>query len=122
MKHDEYGDRILKGKRRRWNPTICKKTKGPHNFRLKNKSFHVELCCTECGKSEWPTDFSQFQSDLRKIRKKKGISKEKVSRLMHVDLKTVNETENYLFSNPTISTLEKYCAALGVRVRLEIEE
>lgn len=55
-------------------------------------------------------------NNLKKIRAEKGYSLEKVARLADLSLNTIVKIEGGANINPTIDTLSKIAAALGVRV------
>jgi len=54
--------------------------------------------------------------NIRTIRKKKGISQDKLSKLADVTLTTLTKIESGANSNPTIKTIQKIAGALGVKV------
>ncbi len=54
--------------------------------------------------------------NLKILRKKKGYSLERVARLADLSLNTVVKVENGANRNPTIETVRKIAAALGVSV------
>ena len=55
-------------------------------------------------------------SNLKRIRKKKGYSLEKVARLGDLSLNTVVKVENGTNTNPTIETLTKLAKAFEIGV------
>jgi len=55
-------------------------------------------------------------NNLKKIRKKKGYSLEKIARLGDLSLNTVVKVENGTNTNPTIETLTKLAKALEIGV------
>ena len=59
---------------------------------------------------------NKIADNLKKLRKKKGYSLEKVARLADLSLNTVVKVENGVNKNPTIETLTKLAEALGVGV------
>jgi len=59
---------------------------------------------------------NKIADNLKKLRKKKGYSLEKVARLADLSLNTVVKVENGVNKNPTIETLTKLAKALGVGV------
>lgn len=59
---------------------------------------------------------SNIDQNLKRIRKQKGYSLEKVSKLSDLSLNTVVKIENGTNQNPTIETLTKIAKALEVGV------
>jgi transcriptional regulator with XRE-family HTH domain len=59
---------------------------------------------------------NKIADNLKKLRRKKGYSLEKVARLADLSLNTVVKVENGVNKNPTIETLTKLAKALGVGV------
>ena len=60
--------------------------------------------------------FPKIAKNLKKIRQKQGISKDRLSKLADLSLNTVVNVESGLNSNPTIETLSKIAKALNVGV------
>jgi len=54
--------------------------------------------------------------NIKKIRKKKGISQDKLSKLADVTLTTLTKIETGINTNPTVNTMQKIAKALGVSV------
>lgn len=54
--------------------------------------------------------------NIKKIRKKKGISQDKLSKLADVTLTTLTKIESRINTNPTVKTMQKIAKALGVGV------
>jgi transcriptional regulator with XRE-family HTH domain len=54
--------------------------------------------------------------NIRKIRKDKGISQDKLSKLADVTHTTLAKIESGVNTNPTINTLQKIAKALDVKV------
>ncbi len=59
---------------------------------------------------------NKISDNLKKLRKKKGHSLEKVARLADLSLNTIVKIENGVNQNPTIETLNKIAKALEVGV------
>lgn len=59
---------------------------------------------------------SKIARNLKKIRQKQGISKDRLSKLADLSLNTVVNVESGVNSNPTIETLTRIAKALGVGV------
>ena len=59
---------------------------------------------------------SMIGKNLKKIRQKKGISQDRLSKLADLSLNTVVTVESGLNPNPTIETLTKIAQALDVKV------
>jgi len=59
---------------------------------------------------------SAIASNLKKLRKEKGYSLEKVSKLADLSLNTISKIELGRSTNPTIDTLRRIAAALEVSV------
>ncbi len=54
--------------------------------------------------------------NLRKLRKKKGFSQEKLARLADISLNTLTKIESGFAKKPTIQTVVKLAKALGVSI------
>lgn len=54
--------------------------------------------------------------NIKKIRKKKGISQDKLSKLADVTLTTLSKIESGINTNPTVKTMQKIAKALNVGV------
>lgn len=54
--------------------------------------------------------------NIKRIRKKKGISQDKLSKLADVTLTTLTKIESRINTNPTVKTMQKIAKALGVGV------
>jgi len=59
---------------------------------------------------------NKISENLKKLRRKKGYSIEKVARLANLSLNTIVKIENGVNKNPTIETLTKIAKALEVGV------
>ena len=59
-------------------------------------------------------EISTIAKNIRKIRKKKGISQDKLSKLAEVAYNTIIKIESGAIKNPTIETVQKIAKALGV--------
>jgi len=59
---------------------------------------------------------SQIGKNLKKLRKKKGLSQDRVSKLADISYNTVIKLESGGITNPTIETLQKIAKALNVSV------
>ncbi len=57
-----------------------------------------------------------ISENIKKIRKKKGLSQDKLSKLSDVTLTTLTKIESGINNNPTIKTLQKIANALQVKV------
>jgi len=59
---------------------------------------------------------SQIGKNLKKLRKQKGLSQDRLSKLADVSYNTVIKLESGGITNPTIETLQKIAKALKVSV------
>ncbi len=59
---------------------------------------------------------SKLSDNIRKLRKKKGISQDRLSKEANLALNTIVKIETDENSNPTVETLQKIAKALGVNV------
>lgn len=59
-------------------------------------------------------EISTIAKNVKKIRKKKGISQDKLSKLAEVAYNTIIKIESGAIQNPTIETVQKIAKALGV--------
>ena len=59
---------------------------------------------------------SKIAENIKKYRKKLGISQDKLSKLANVTYNTIIKIESGANKNPTITTLAKIAKALGVKV------
>jgi transcriptional regulator with XRE-family HTH domain len=57
---------------------------------------------------------SQAARNIKKLRKKKGLSQDKLSRLANVSHATIIKIESGGIKSPTIDTVQKIANALGV--------
>jgi len=57
-----------------------------------------------------------LSENLKKTRKKKGLSQDKLAKLADVTLTTLVKIESGANDNPTIKTLAKISTALGVTI------
>ena len=61
-------------------------------------------------------EISQIGKNLKKLRKQKGLSQDRLSKLADISYNTVIKLESGGITNPTIETLQKMAKALGVSV------
>ena len=61
-------------------------------------------------------DFAVFLATARKAREAKGLSVTEVAERMGVDHSAVSRLESGKQANPTVNTLMRYVAAIGLRV------
>lgn len=61
-------------------------------------------------------------NNLRKIRKKKGLSQEKLARLADISLNTLTKIESGFAKKPTIQTVVKLSKALEVKIEDLVKE
>lgn len=59
---------------------------------------------------------NKVSNNIRKIRQKKGISQDRLSKEADLALNTIVKIETGEKPNPTVETLEKIAKALGVSV------
>jgi transcriptional regulator with XRE-family HTH domain len=59
---------------------------------------------------------NKVSNNIRKIRQKKGISQDRLSKKADLALNTIVKIETGESPNPTVETLEKIAKALGVSV------
>ncbi|MDH7603902.1 MAG: helix-turn-helix transcriptional regulator [Melioribacter sp.] len=59
---------------------------------------------------------SKISDNIRKLRQKKGISQDRLSKEADLALNTIVKIETGENPNPTVETLEKIAKALGVSV------
>jgi transcriptional regulator with XRE-family HTH domain len=64
--------------------------------------------------NNFPT--SNIAKNIKKLRKEKGISQDRLSKLADLSLNTIVNIENGNNPNPTIETLQKIAKALGVSI------
>jgi len=57
-----------------------------------------------------------ISENIKRIRKKKGFSQDKLSKLADVTLTTLTKIEIGINTNPTINTIQKIAKALGVTI------
>ncbi len=57
-------------------------------------------------------EISTIAKNIKKIRKKKGISQDKLSKLAEVAYNTIIKIESGAIQNPTIETVQKIAKAL----------
>jgi len=62
------------------------------------------------------SEIEKIIENLKKLRRKKGYSLEKVARLANLSLNTIVKIENGVNKNPTIETLTKIAKVLEVGV------
>jgi transcriptional regulator with XRE-family HTH domain len=58
----------------------------------------------------------KLQSNIRKLREKKGLSQEKLARLADVANNTIIKIESGENQNPTLETLQKVAKALDISI------
>ena len=61
-------------------------------------------------------EISQIGKNLKKLRKQKGLSHDRLSKLADISYNTVIKLESGGITNPTIETLQKIAKALGIGV------
>lgn len=61
------------------------------------------------------TESEKLGQNLTRIRKEKGISQDKLSRLLHIDRSFISNIENGK-TNPTLATIAKLAKAVNVSV------
>jgi len=54
--------------------------------------------------------------NIRRLRKKKGLSQEKIARLADISNNTLIKIEQGIAKEPTITTVSKLASALGVSI------
>jgi transcriptional regulator with XRE-family HTH domain len=59
---------------------------------------------------------SNIAKNIKKLRKEKGISQDRLSKLADLSLNTIVNIESGNNPNPTIETLQKIAKALGVSI------
>ncbi len=59
-------------------------------------------------------EISTIAKNIKRIRKKKGISQDKLSKLAEVAYNTIIKIESGAIQNPTIETVQKIAKALDV--------
>jgi transcriptional regulator with XRE-family HTH domain len=57
-----------------------------------------------------------LSKNIKKIRKKKGLSQDKLAKAADVTLTTLVKIESGVNDNPTIKTLQKISTALSVKI------
>jgi transcriptional regulator with XRE-family HTH domain len=57
---------------------------------------------------------SPIAKNIKKVRKKKGISQDKLSKLAEVAYNTIIKIESGAIQNPTIKTVQKIAKALDI--------
>ena len=60
------------------------------------------------------SEISTIAKNIRKLRKKKGISQDKLSKFANIAYNTIIKIESGAIKNPTIETVQKIAKALGV--------
>lgn len=63
-----------------------------------------------------------ISKNIRRLRKQKGISQDRLSKLADISLNTIAKLELDDSQNPTIETLQKIAKALDVKVEDLIKE
>jgi len=61
-------------------------------------------------------EISPIATNIKKLRKKLGISQDKLSKLANVSHNTIIKIESGGIQNPTIRTVQKIAQALGVSI------
>ncbi|OQX50393.1 hypothetical protein B5M47_03825 [candidate division CPR3 bacterium 4484_211] len=61
-------------------------------------------------------EVSQIGKILKKLRKEKGLSQDRLSKLADISYNTVIKLESGGITNPTIKTLQKIVKVLGISV------
>lgn len=61
-------------------------------------------------------EISQIGKKLKKLRKQKGLSQDRLSKLADISYNTVIKLESGGIANPSINTLQKLTKALNVSV------
>ncbi|OQB44025.1 MAG: HTH-type transcriptional regulator SinR [Parcubacteria group bacterium ADurb.Bin159] len=61
-------------------------------------------------------EISQIGKNIKKLRKQKGLSQDRLSKLADISYNTVIKLESGGITNPSISTLQKIAKALNVSV------
>jgi len=59
-------------------------------------------------------EITTIAKNIKKIRKKKGISQDKLSKLAEVAYNTIIKIESGAIQNPTIETVQKIAKALDI--------
>jgi transcriptional regulator with XRE-family HTH domain len=59
-------------------------------------------------------EISTIAKNIKKIRKKRGISQDKLSKLAEVAYNTIIKIESGTIQNPTIKTVQKIAKALDI--------
>ena len=59
---------------------------------------------------------STIGKNIKRLRKKRGISQDKLSKLADISLNTVVKLELNLSPNPTLETIQKIASALEVSI------
>jgi len=59
-------------------------------------------------------EISTIAKNIKKIRKKRGISQDKLSKLAEVAYNTIIKIESGAIQNPTIETVQKIAKALDI--------
>lgn len=61
-------------------------------------------------------EISQIGKNIKKLRKQKGLSQDRLSKLADISYNTVIKLESDGITNPSIDTLQKLAKALNVSV------
>ena len=61
-----------------------------------------------------PREISQIGKNIKKLRKQKGLSQDRLSKLADISYNTVIKLESGGIINPSIDTLQKLAKALNV--------
>ena len=61
-------------------------------------------------------EISQIGKNIKKLRRQKGLSQDRLSKLADISYNTVIKLESGGITNPTIETLQKIAKALNVSI------
>ena len=64
---------------------------------------------------------SVIAENIKKYRKKKGITQDKLSKIADITYNTIIKIESGANTNPTVDTISKIAKALGVRMENLLE-
>ena len=67
-------------------------------------------------------EISSLAKNIKKLRKQKGLSQDRLSKLADVSNNTIIKIESGGIQNPTIKTVQKIAKALGVKMDDLIKE
>jgi DNA-binding XRE family transcriptional regulator len=63
-----------------------------------------------------PNEISTISKNIKKVRNKKGVSQDRLSKMADVAYNTIIKIESGTIQNPTIKTLVKIAKALDAKV------